>query len=128
MERQETHFPLSKKALFVYSVLILINIVLFSVTDPLKSSVLVIITGFLVISVDIVVLTYLVLRMLGTVIPYVRTRLRRLSAVFAGFGIVLLALSSIGQLTWRDVLAVLAVAAVAYFYSMYFRIRSRRAE
>ncbi len=108
--------------------LILLNMMLFGATNPLSSSVAVIIFGFLLMALDIACIIYIALRLLAGVFPYVRSRFRRLNAILAGFGVVLLALSSIGQLTWRDVLAVVAVALVVYFYSMYFRLGARRSQ
>jgi len=97
-------------------------------TDPLNSQVIVIIGGFLLISLDIVVATTLLVAYMARIIPGLRPHSRRISISVAGFLIVLLALSSIGQLTWRDVLAVVAIGALAYFYSVYFRIGVRRRE
>ncbi len=109
-------------------ILSLLHVVVFGMTDPLNSQVIVIIGGFLLISLDIVVATTLLVAYMARIIPGLRPHSRRISISVAGFLIVLLALSSIGQLTWRDVLAVVAIGALAYFYSVYFRIGVRRRE
>lgn len=109
-------------------VLLLLHIVVFGLTDPLNSQVIVIIGGFLLVSLDIVITTTLLVAYTTRIMPRIRSHAKRISISVAGFLIILLALSSIGQLTWRDVLAVVAIGALAYFYSVYFRIGVRRRE
>jgi hypothetical protein len=106
--------------------LALLNLVIFGLTDPVNSVPIVVILGFLVLSFDLYLVVRLVVWFLGLFIARVQTHRRRLIVSFTAFLVVCLGLGSIGQLTWRDLLVVVVVATVAYFYSLYFRIRAKQ--
>jgi hypothetical protein len=106
--------------------LILLNLVIFGLTDPVNSMPIVVILGFLVLSLDLYLIVRLVVRFLSLFIGKVQLHRHRLTTLFTAFLVVCLGLGSIGQLTWRDLLVVVIVAAVAYFYSLYFRIKAKQ--
>jgi hypothetical protein len=106
--------------------LALLNLVIFGLTDPVNSMPIVVILGFLVLSLDLYLVVRLVVWFLSLFIGKVQLHRRRLTILFTTFLVVCLGLGSIGQLTWRDLLVVVVVAAVAYFYSLYFRIKAKQ--
>lgn len=72
-------------------------------------------------ALDLWVLINAFVRLAGLIVPYVASRRRRLTWSMASFGLVILLLTSIGQLTWRDALVVLVVWSVGYFYASYLK-------
>lgn len=111
-----------------YGGLLVLNVVLFSWTSPLESPAWVVIAGFAVAAVDIVVVLRLFVRFLCTVAPRVAPFRRRIVGALASLGIVALALASLGQLTWRDMVVVLIIWLLGYLYSLRFRFGAPRTQ
>ncbi len=87
-----------------------------ALTEPIRLPVVVLIVPF--------VLLFTALFSMWTSAQRIRLRFSargrphpRLGAVICASAVMLLALQSLGQLTLRDVLTVLAIVAVSYFYS-----------
>lgn len=89
-------------------------------TDPRQLPSVVLILPFL--------LLFLILSLTAAAVsrPYIAVRSRRLRMSFTlgAFPVLLLVLQSLGQLTVRDTLAILALSAIAYFYISRFGVRA----
>lgn len=110
--------------LIAYLLLLVSNLLLFSLSAPLESPVVVVIGGFLVAAADLTVVTYLLVRFLCVVMPKLKAVQRRLTVALASFGVVSLALASLGQLTGRDAVVVVVIWTVGYLYSLRFSLNT----
>jgi hypothetical protein len=106
----------------VYTMLFLLNVLLFTYTSPLESSAAIVIIGLLLISLDLIVIAHFCVRFLCLLVPSVRVYRRRLTVALASFAIVATALASLGQLTWRDIVVVVIIGLIGYMYSLRFRL------
>lgn len=120
--------PLRGKKYHTYLYLIILslaNLILFTSTAPLDSPAIIVVIGFLLAAVDISVCAYLFMRVLTLLLPQKKLPRRKLTITLAGFGVVTLALASLGQLTWRDVLVVAVISSIGYLYSLRFRFATK---
>jgi hypothetical protein len=115
-----------RRHMLLYILLIICNILLFSWTSPLESPAVIVIGGFIVASLDLWVIVHLFVRFLGVVAPKARRFSRRLTVAFTSFGIITLALASLGQLTWRDLIVVIIIWLLGYMYSLRFNLNVTR--
>lgn len=106
-----------------YLVLGALNLFIFMTTNPLTSPIMLVVIGFMLGAVNLMALTFLVLVGLEAIIQRHLGK-RRLLIALGSFETVMLALSSIGQLTWWDWLVVVAVWALGYWYGNQFYRRS----
>ena len=111
-----------RRNLLLYGALLGLNVALFSWTSPLESPALVVIVGFLVASLDLSVAIRLLMRFFCVLIPTMMPFRRRLTVAVTSFSIVALALASLGQLTWRDVVVVVVIWLLGYMYSLRFSL------
>lgn len=98
-----------------------VNLAVFGLTDPFSSPILVILFGFLVCFADLLLLTHYCLRFFEQLLPAIKPLRRRLLVSLGGFELLILALASLGQLTWWSVTVVTIIWLVGYFYSLYLR-------
>lgn len=132
MEQQKPTEVTSTKRLPVKVIFLLLgllgvlNIVLFALTDPLNSPVIIIMAGFVVASANVFVACYLLTGFLTLVVPRFRRYRRRVTVVATATGVVSLAMSSIGQLTWRDEAVILAIVLIGYLYLSRFPLSQIR--
>lgn len=113
------HFPISK-ALYLAG-LVIMNIICFGLLNPMEGPSVIFFVGFFVLALDCFVLIYLLIRLLQRLFSHPRQPAGRLSGIFTGIIMVLLALQSVGQLGIKDVVAVVLVCAIAYFYLSRYR-------
>jgi hypothetical protein len=114
-----------RRSLVTYALLTVVNVVLFSWTTPLESSAVIVVAGFVVVSLDFLVLTWLFVRFLGILVPKSTPYKNRLTVTLVSFAIVALALASLGQLTGRDLIVVIIIWLLGYLYSLRFTIGHR---
>jgi hypothetical protein len=114
-----------RRSLVTYALLTVVNVVLFSWTTPLESSAVIVVAGFVVVSLDFLVLTWLFVRFLGILVPKSTPYKNRLTVTLVSFAIVALALASLGQLTGRDLMVVIIIWLLGYLYSLRFTIGHR---
>lgn len=95
------------------------NVIVFGFTNPYSGTSLLLIAGFVVLAVDIALLTLLVVRLLGMMIPGLRRHQRRLVLAVSSLLVVLLALASLGQLGFFDVTVTICVWLIGYMYLAY---------
>lgn len=100
-----------------YLMLLLVNILFFTMTAPLDSPALVVAGGFVLLAIDITVGCVVFMRFLALLLPLVRRRRRRLTIASSSFFVVVMALGSLGQLGWKDGAVVLVVWVIGYVYS-----------
>jgi hypothetical protein len=112
---------LTKRRMTLYGGLILANVIIFGYTRPLNSASWVIILGFLTLGVDIWLSTSLLLRFFSLLLPRLSQRRTRLTVAITSFELMVLALLSVGQQNWRDIMVVTIVWAVGYIYLTYVR-------
>lgn len=118
--------PLSRPARhrkYLYAVALgMANLIIFTLTAPLNSPAIIVAVGFIVAALDIWVIVHLLMRAITLFLPQNKLPKRRLTVALAGFGIVTLALASLGQLTWRDTLVVAVITVIGYLYSLRFKL------
>ncbi len=107
------------------SALLAVNGLVFCYTTPLNGPALVVILGFLLISVDVTLFWYVTIGFFGLLLPRVRQYRRRLTTVLSGLSVTAIALASLGQLTLRDMTVVAVIAVVGYFYSLRFGLHRK---
>jgi len=107
-----------------YLALIMINIGIFSWTSPIESAAWVVFGGFIVGSLDLLVATQLFVGFLCIIVPKIRYVRRRLTIALVSFGVVALALASLGQLTPRDLIVVVIIWLLGYMYSLRFAMHA----
>jgi len=93
----------------------------FGATNPYQLPSICIIVGFILIALSIYAAARLLLYVVGKYWQVPAARLRRLSVAAGVLGGLLLAMQSIGQLTPKDVIALVPIMALAYFYFSYNR-------
>jgi len=113
--------PRRRSIVFVGSLLVG-NIVIFCSSDPLNSSAVIVILGFIVAALNILLAITALLTFAVLISPPLLRYRRRLTILIWIFCTLMLALCSTGQLTVRDVVVVLVVGLLAYFYSLYFKL------
>jgi len=92
---------------------ILALLVIFSSTRPDKMPSLMLIIPFLLMFLALWLILSVVIALISSRSP---RKIARSAAFIAGLPILLLVLQSIGQLTLRDVMIIIALFAVSYFY------------
>lgn len=108
-----------RRPLLLLTCLIVINMVVFGLTDPFNTSAAVVLVGFLVGLLNTIAVTYLALIFFRTVFPVLKPRSKKIMIALASFEFILLALASLGQLTGWAVVVIVLVWVLAYFYSSY---------
>jgi hypothetical protein len=111
------------RRLIAYFFLPVVNIGLFSWSSPLDSAAWVVFAGFLVASLDLLIIIQLFVVFLCTLAPKLRHVRRRLTIALVSFSVVALALASLGQLTLRDLIVVIIIWLVGYMYSLRFSLQ-----
>jgi hypothetical protein len=106
------------RSLLAYTLLLIVNMVLFSYTDPLTSPSVLVIGGFLLVSIDLAIIVHFIMRFLCLLVPSLERFRKKLIVALVSFGVVAIALASLGQLTWRDVLVVVIIWVIGYLYSL----------
>jgi len=110
-----------RRSIMYISGLLLLNIAVFCTSDPVKSSATLVIVGFMVAALNMLLVVSLLVRLGAFFVPSLRSYRRRLSALVWAVSTLMLALCSVGQLTLWDMVVVVAVGFLGYFYSLYFR-------
>ena len=115
---------LHKSRLFWQAIFILIlDGLFFGLTDPNKINSIFLIVGFVLFAVSLYVLTQIILDFMIKLGFKMKNR-RKIAVFIAVLACLLLALQSIGQLTDRDVLIIVPLAALLYIYATYIRPRT----
>jgi len=109
-----------------YLLLAVMNMIIFSWTSPLESPAIVVIGGFVLASVDLFVVILLLVRFLCRLLPSLRRFQRRITVSLVSFGVITLALASLGQLTWHDLIVVIVIWVLGYMYSLRFRLSTSK--
>ena len=95
----------------------------FGALNPNSSSSFIIITGCIVLAASLYVLSSAAISLLASVGIVRRASAKRLSVSLALFLAFIVLMQSIGQLSLRDVFALVPFACVLYFYSAYISTR-----
>lgn len=101
-----------KRSVIISAVSALLLLILLMATDPSKLPSFILVIPFILIFTIIWSLSFSSLRGANMT----RLRSARLSLVLAGLPVSLMLLQSIGQLTVRDIVTILAFFGLAYFY------------
>ena len=104
-------------------VLFAADIILFSFVNPTNAYALVIIVGFVLVSLTLYALIDFLLVVAERIAPFSLHTKRRIALASTIVLSLLLAMQSIGQLTVKDVLAVIPLLAVLAFYFSYATAR-----
>jgi hypothetical protein len=98
--------------------LLVADFALFSTTNAQKTASFVLIIGFILLAITIYQLVYVLLSALKWYGIEVK-RKRRLAAYITGLSGGVIALQSMGELNWRDIVVLLPLVALGYLYSFY---------
>lgn len=101
-----------KKALIVSALCLIAVVLLFSTTDPNKVPSFILPIPFVLLFVSVLILASWLLQHYGMAMR----RSVRVGVLCAGIPILLLVLQSIGQLTLKDVLTIIVLFSISYFY------------
>lgn len=116
---------ISTKHLVLVLGLLILNIVGFTLINPLNSPSIMLFLGFGLLAADFFLMFYVLTRITQKIFGRPRHSARRVASILTGVVIVLLALQSIGQLSVRDTIAVSLVCCLVYFYLSYYRPSQR---
>ncbi len=113
---------LTKHQFWIVPSLLILDSIFFGTTNPSKVASIFLIIGFLLAAVTLFSILRLASKTLGVYgIP--RAYTNRLADVLTVVGAVLLALSSVGELTSRDTTVMLLLGAIFYVYMSYVKTR-----
>ncbi len=101
---------------------IIIDIVFFGFTDPSKVSSMLLIIGFLLMAATLFAVLRLFARFL-TLYGVPRQFANRFMGILSGAGALCLALSSVGELSVRDIVVILPLAVLLYVYLFYTKAK-----
>lgn len=102
------------------ALLLLVDCLFFGFFAP-QSSAFIVIPALLLVILNIYVLVKVLLYVVGRFVTLKTQVARRITVILTGSVSILLALQSIGQLTLRDVLTLIPLMTVLYFYLSYTR-------
>jgi hypothetical protein len=102
------------------ALLLLVDCLFFGFFGP-QSSAFIVIPALLLVILNIYALVKVLLYVVGRFVTIKQQVVRRITVILTGSVSILLALQSIGQLTLRDVLTLIPLMVVLYFYLSYTR-------
>lgn len=111
--------PHAKHRLIRLLLLFVVDIVFFSMVNPAKAYAVVIIVGYVLLVITLYVLIDFLLALGERIIPFTHTTKRRIAQASTLVLGLLIAMQSIGQLTVKDVLAVIPLIIVLSMYFSY---------
>lgn len=111
--------PHAKRKLIELAALFIIDGVFFSLVNPVQAYAVVIVVGFLLLVVTLYVLIDFLLAVSERIIPFSPHTKRRMALATTLVLSLLIAMQSIGQLTVKDVLAVVPLIVVLSVYFSY---------
>lgn len=116
---KHVHRLLRNRLIRAFGVVTVLDILYFGFIPPSPNRSLVLLGGYILLAATFYTGLELFLRVTRAVFDRPRAHLHRLVVAGTLLGIILVALQSIGQLSLRDVLVALGLAAVGYLYSVY---------
>lgn len=113
---------LAKPHFWTLPAVLIIDSIFFGSTDPQRVDSLYLIVGYLLMVISLVCFLRLTSRIVGLYgVP--REYSKRMADIVAVMGAVMLALSSVGELTSRDVMVMVPFGVLFYIYASYIRTR-----
>jgi hypothetical protein len=117
----EREMTMPDKRILAATALVTLNLLFFGRLSPANSPSLVLFLSFGLLFMDFLVLWYAVAKAAGLLLARPHQRIRRPVLIAASISTVLLALQSIGQLTIRDIVALMALVGLFWLYLSYYR-------
>jgi hypothetical protein len=99
--------------------LLIVDVLFFSAVNPATSSSFVVVAGCVLLGATLYVFFRGLAKSLSLMVVLSPTAQNRIALLAAGLLLFMLLMQSIGQLSIRDAIAALALAAVLYFYFSY---------
>ncbi len=119
--------PHAKRRLIPLLLLFVVDIVFFSAVNPVKAYAVVIIVGYALLVLTLYVLIDFLLALGERIIPFSLSTKRRIAQASTLVLGLLIAMQSIGQLTTKDILAVIPLIIVLSIYFSYmFRNQTQK--
>jgi hypothetical protein len=109
----------TKRKLTKLAALFVVDILFFSLVNPIQSHAVVIFVGYLLLVITLYVLIDFLLAVSERIIPFSPHTKRRMALASTLVLALLIAMQSIGQLTVKDVLAVIPLVIVLSVYFSY---------
>ncbi|MBC7582029.1 hypothetical protein H7097_04160 [Aeromicrobium sp.] len=111
--------PRAKRILIELVALFAVDALFFSLVNPVQAYAVVIVAGFLLLSTTLYVLIDFILAVSERIIPFSPHTKRRMALATTLVLALLIAMQSIGQLTVKDILAVVPLIVVLSVYFSY---------
>jgi hypothetical protein len=113
---------LTKHHFWTLPAILIIDSIFFGSTDPARADSLYLIVGYLLMVASLICFLRLTSRVIGLYgVP--REYSKRMADIVAVLGAVTLALSSVGELTSRDIIVMVPLGVLFYIYASYIRTR-----
>ena len=106
--------------------LIVVDLVVFTTFNPRTAPSIVVVVGFLLMALTVYVLCMTLLNFAAKHVVSLRSRKGRIGLMLSVCISIVIGLQSIGQLSTKDLLAIVPLLAVVYFYLSYYRKDSGR--
>jgi hypothetical protein len=116
----------TKRKLFRLAALFIVDALFFSLVNPIQTHAVVIFIGFVLLVLTLYVLIDFLFALSERVIPFSHRTKRRMALATTLVLALLIAMQSIGQLTVKDVLAVIPLVVVLSIYFSYMLRKTNR--
>lgn len=116
---------IKKRSVMYFAVVVALDVAFFSSTDPGKVAAPWLIVGYILAVATLYWLVRAFVAFLGLYSKVLRRQKQRLVKVLTLIGAVLLAMQSVGQLTFKDMSMIVPLSLIAYFYFSYGRSKSK---
>lgn len=111
---------INRKTLYLIT-LLLVNVAFFGFVSPLEGSSLLLFVGFAILAVDFYLLVRFIISIVSQLSGHKWRNPRLFAMAVTSVFIIILSLQSIGQLSLRDVVAILIIGGIFLIYSSYYR-------
>jgi hypothetical protein len=111
--------PLASAKFRIIVLLLMINVLFFGLINPTTSNSYVVMLGCILIILNIYALVLIITRLVAIFIPVSAATQKRFTLFMSLLLVFMLLMQSIGQLSTRDLIAILPLLAVLYIYLTY---------
>jgi len=116
---------LKKRAVLYVALLVVVDILFFTTTDPGKVAAPWLIVGYILAVATLYWIVRAIVAFLGLYSKALRRQKRRLATLLTLIGAILLAMDTVGQLSFRDLAVLVPLALIAYFYLSYGKSKKK---
>ena len=103
----------------VLPLFILLQVIFFSSINPFSAEAFILFMGIFLIICDLYLLINQTLIFLSKEFMFIKLRRKKLTIVVTSIGALLVMLESLGQLTFKDIIVIIMLALIVYWYTWY---------